>query len=261
VAANHDLTVVIPAFNEAGRLPWTLCELARTLDTWDLDYRVLVADDCSSDCTPKLAGYMGPRFSTVSLVEHAGKGRAVRTAMLQATGRVVAFTDADLPYELSALEEGYRRIRAGECQVAFGARDLGESIHRAPRRLSRTLATWVFRQIVKRLISREITDTQCGLKVFSLEAAREVFSRAALDGFAFDAEVVLLVQRLGLRFRRIPVSLVREYSSSLSLWRHSLPMLWEIAALCWRNRKPRRSARWQPAGVESAEAGNRRRAA
>ncbi|MGD0897403.1 MAG: glycosyltransferase [Thermoguttaceae bacterium] len=259
--ADHDMTVVIPAFNEECRLPWALCELGHSLDDWGLDYRVVVADDCSSDRTPTLTNLLGPRFSTVSLAEHRGKGCAVRTAVLRATGRVVAFTDADLPYDLSGLRDGYQRIRGGECEVVFGARDLEQSTHLARRRFSRTLATWMFREVVKRLISREVTDTQCGLKLFSLEAAREIFCRAALDGFSFDAEVVLLVQQLGLRFRRIPVSLVREYASTLSVARDTLPMLLDIAALWWRNRFLRilPTPRWPEA--DSAEVEDRKQAA
>ena len=122
------------------------------------------------------------------------------------------------------------------CEVVFGARDLAQSTHRAKRKLSRTIATWLFREVVKRLVSREITDTQCGLKAFSLRAARAIFSRLTLEGFSFDAEVVFLTERLGLPFQRIPVNLVREYGSTLSLRRHTLPMLRDIVGLWWRNR-------------------------
>lgn len=235
-AADHDLTVIIPAFNEEKRLPWTLHELRRSLDAWGIDYRVVVADDGSSDRTPLLASLFGPRFSNVSLAQHRGKGCAVRTAMLQATGRVVAFTDADLPYELSALREGYRPIREGEAEVVFGARDVAGARRLARRRISRVATTWVFRSIVNRLISREVTDTQCGLKLFSLPAAREIFSRATLDGFSFDAEVVLLTEQLGLPFRRIPVDLARDDASSLSVPRDALPMLLDVIKIWWRNR-------------------------
>jgi dolichyl-phosphate beta-glucosyltransferase len=233
---DHDLTVVIPAYNEENRLPWTLDELGRFLDRSGLDYRVLVADDGSRDYTCLLTLSRGPRFSTLRLPRHRGKGAAVRAGMLRAAGRVVAFTDADLPYQLDALKEGYRWIEEGRCEVVFGARDLDGSVHRAPRRLARTIATAAYRQIVKRVISREVTDTQCGLKLFSRRAARAIFSRAAINGFAFDAEIVLLAQRLGLSFRRLPVTLVNEYSSTLSLSWHSLPMLWDLGRIWLRDR-------------------------
>ena len=236
---DHDFSLVIPAYNEEGRLPWTLAELRRFLDAWGIDYRVLVADDGSTDRTAALAAGMGPRFSTVSLPVNRGKGAAVRNALLRASGVVLAFTDADLPFELQSLRQAYDLVRNADCEVVFGARDLAQSTHRAKRKLSRTLATWLFREVVKRLISHEVTDTQCGLKAFSLRAAREIFSRLTLDGFSFDAEVVFLTQRLGLTFQRIPVNLVREYGSTLSLRRHTIPMLRDIVELWWRNRNLR----------------------
>ncbi len=233
--ANHELTVILPAFNEEQRLPWTLCQLGMFLDQWGIDYRVVVADDGSSDRTAQLAGALGPRFSTVRLAEHRGKGCAVRTAMLRATGRVIAFTDADLPFELTALREGYQWIHKGTCEVVFGARDIAGARHVARRRLSRTIATAGFRRIVKHLISREVSDTQCGLKLFGRRAAREIFSRATIDGFAFDAEVVFLAGRLRLPYRRVPVNLIHDYDSTLSLRRHALPMLWDVIRLRLRD--------------------------
>ncbi len=234
--ADHEFSLVIPAYNEQDRLPWTLAELQRFLGATGIDYRVLVADDGSTDHTATLAEELGPRFSTVSLRQNRGKGAAVRNAMLRATGQVLAFTDADLPFELESLRQAYDLVRRAQCEVVFGARDLAQSTHRAKRKLSRTLATWLFREVVKRLVSHEVTDTQCGLKAFSLRAGREIFSRLTLDGFSFDAEVVFLTQRLGLTFQRIPVNLVREYGSTLSLRRHTIPMLRDIVALWWRNR-------------------------
>jgi len=250
---DHDFSLVIPAYNEENRLPWTLAELRRFLDASGIDYRVLVADDGSTDRTATLAEKVGSRFSTVSLPQNRGKGAAVRNAMLQATGKVLAFTDADLPFELESLRQAYNLVRSAKCEVVFGARDLAQSTHRARRKLSRTLATWLFREVVKRLVSHEVTDTQCGLKAFSLRAAQEIFSRLTLDGFSFDAEVVFLTQRLGLPFERIPVNLVREYGSTLSLRRHTIPMLRDIVALWWRNRHlqelPLRKAQTEPAAA------------
>ena len=98
----------------------------------------------------------------------------------------------------------------------------------------RTVAHFVFRTIVRMLISWKVTDTQCGLKVFSRRAALEIFSRTKIDGFAFDTEVVYLTRRLKLNYLRIPVTLINEYASTISLTRHALPMLLDVFALRWR---------------------------
>src|SRR5690349_6216405 len=88
-----DLTLVIPAFNEEKRIPKTLDDVKSYLDSWGIDYRVIVADDGSVDGTARLAPQIGDRFSTLTL-EHAGKGSAVRAGLLASRSRIVAFTDA-----------------------------------------------------------------------------------------------------------------------------------------------------------------------
>lgn len=232
-AADHDLTVIVPAFNEEQRLPATLQGLADYLDRWGVDYRVLVVNDGSRDGTAQLTDSWDARFSTISQ-DNAGKGAAVRNGMLHATGRVVAFTDADLPYDLDSLRRGFDVIDAGPCEVVFGARDLKESSVQAPRKMLRTMAHFVFRTAVQMLVSWQVTDTQCGLKIFSRRAAQEIFSRTTIDGFAFDTEVVYLTRRLALPFTRVPVTLINEYSSTISLTRHALPMLMDVVGLRWR---------------------------
>jgi dolichyl-phosphate beta-glucosyltransferase len=224
---DHDLTVVVPAYNEELRLPGTLDGLSAFLEAWGIDYRVLVVDDGSDDSTRTLTANRGPRFSTI-IQPRSGKGAAVRSGMLAATGRVVAFTDADLPYELSALRAGYLAIEAGNCDVVFGARDLKDSAVRAQRKILRTMAHLAFRAVVRGLVSSTVTDTQCGLKIFKQSAARQLFALTQVKGFAFDAEVVFLTHRLGLRFLRVPVVLINEYSSTISLSRHALPMLADV---------------------------------
>lgn len=227
---DHDLTVIVPAYNEQERLPSTLAGLREYLDAWGVDYRVVVIDNASTDGTGEIAAGFGPRFSTIRQ-PIPGKGAAIRLGMLRCTGGVLAFTDADLPYDLDSLKAGYESIRSGRIDVVFGARDLVGSEMRARRRLIRTVATTVFREVVRFLVSPQVTDTQCGLKLFRREAAWDIFSRTTIDGFAFDAEVVFLTHRLGLPFQRVPVTLINEYSSTLSLSRHALPMLMDVFRL------------------------------
>jgi len=230
-ACDHDLTVVVPAFNERERLPRTLEALCGWLDAWGVDYRVLVVDDGSDDGTSEIAGRFGTRCGLLRLGRRGGKGAAVRHGVLAATGRVVAFTDADLPYALGSLRTAFDWIDAGRCAVVFGARDLPGSTSCVPRRPARVAASFAFRWLTKRLVSRRVTDTQCGLKAFRADAAREIFSRTRIHGFAFDAEVVWLAHRLKMPFCRVPVSLVNEYGSSLSVARHGWRMLFDVVRL------------------------------
>lgn len=224
---DHDLTLVIPAYNEESRLPQTLVDAKKFLDKWGIDYRVLVVDDGSTDKTAELTADFGRRFSTICQ-PNGGKGSAVRRGMLASTGRIVAFTDADLPYDLKALQIAYEEIEHRRCAVVFGSRNVAGAECLIERRVLRTLASFVFRSIVTQLVSRQCNDTQCGLKVFSHRAARLIFSRTTVDGFAFDAEVVYLTHLLQLSFRKVPVTLVNEYATTISLTRNAIPMLLDV---------------------------------
>ena len=230
---DHELTLVIPAYNEESRLPKTLTDAAVFLDQWGIDYRVVVVDDGSKDNTAKLAEQYGPRFSTIRQ-PNGGKGSAVQNGLMAATGRVVAFTDADLPYDLVSLKAAYDIVSRGEADAVFGSRDMDDSANLVERQFLRTLASQVFRGIVTLLVSRQIRDTQCGLKVFSRSAARAIFSRSTIKGFAFDAEAVFLAHCLKLRLQKVPVTLINEYASTISLSRNAIPMLMDVVRVRWR---------------------------
>lgn len=234
-AAGLDLTLVVPAFNEARRLPHSLRTLRDFLDAWCIDYGVLVVDDGSRDDTAAVTDGFGPRFSTRSLPVNRGKGAAVREGMLHAPGRVVAFMDADLPYRLDCLPAAYKSVASGRAEAVFGARDVAGAGSRVRRSFMRAAASFVFRRLVRLLISRDVTDAQAGFKMFGRSAARRIFGRATIDGFAFDSEVVLLAHRLEIRYERLPVVLVNEDASTVSLTRHALPMLADLARIRFRD--------------------------
>ena len=227
---DHDLTLVIPAYNEESRLPKTLSDTAEFLDSWGIDYRVIVVDDGSKDATSTWTDAYGSRFSTIRQ-ENGGKGSAVRRGLLAATGRVVAFTDADLPFELGALQNAYDKIDSGTADFVCGSRDMVGSKSLVKRSIWRIVASLTFRSIVTLLVSRQVRDTQCGLKVFERKAARAIFTRAIVDGFAFDTEAVFLAHRLNLKIQKVPVTLVNEDNTTISLSRNAIPMLFTVFML------------------------------
>jgi len=227
-ACAFDLSIVIPAYNEASRLPHALNGLADWIDSLPWQVEVIVVDDGSADTTAAAAAAHPCGCGVIRLVENTGKGAAVRAGMLEARGRVVAFTDADLPYRMEALERAFAIIDQGRADVVCGARDLSDSASLVRRAAHRSLASFSFRMLTGMLISRDVRDTQCGLKVFSRSAAHEVFSRVHTDGFAFDAEAILVARRLGLVAARVPVVLVNEAGSTVSLRRHAPQMLKDI---------------------------------
>lgn len=223
-----DMSVVIPAYNEAMRLPDALQRLAAWVAGLPWRIEVLVVDDGSDDGTAERAAADPCGCGVIRLLRNSGKGAAVRTGMLSARGRVIAFTDADLPYRMDALERAFTTIDRGTADVVFGARDLDGSAMTVRRAVHRSLASASFRLVTRLLVSRQVRDTQCGLKAFSRRAAAEVFARLHTDGFAFDAEAILVAGRLGMVADRVPVVLVNEAGSTVSLRRHAPQMLRDI---------------------------------
>ena len=226
--ANFDLTIVVPAYNEMARLPKTLDGLDAWAAAQPFSVEILVVDDGSRDATAAAAAAHGCGCGVIRLTHNGGKGAAVRTGMLQASGRVIGFTDADLPYRLDAVERAYETIASGAADVVYGGRDLATSAMTVRRTAARSFASRCFRAIAGRLVSGSVTDTQCGLKLFERGAAREIFSRVHTDGFAFDAEAILVAERLALRASRVPVVLVNEAGSTVSLRRHAASMLRDV---------------------------------
>ncbi len=225
------LSIIIPAFNEARRLPATLAALRARIEIAALGAaEVIVVDDGSDDGTAEAARAACPGWAGLCVLvqpSNLGKGAAVRRGMANARGEFAAFVDADLPYDLAALDDALARLRNG-ADLVIGARDLpdsGEVIGYSPLR---RLSGRVYAALVNRLAVRAIPDTQCGFKIFRREVARALFPRVTLDGFAFDVELLALAQRLGLRIERVPVHLTHSDDSRVRLARDSARMLRDL---------------------------------
>ena len=193
------LSVVIPAYKEATVLGRTLAELRSGLasaapgDALEL----IVVDDGSDDATAARAQEAGAD-RVIVLGSNRGKGAAVRAGVLAAAGEVVAFTDADLQYPPDRLLAVLGRLE-GSTGAALGGR--GHSGERLARRLGTRAMSLAARLVVFRGVvvdRRLLADTQCGLKVFRRDVAREVFGRCHINRFGFDVEVLLLLSLLGV---------------------------------------------------------------
>ncbi len=218
------LSLVIPAYDEEARLPATLAAAAAALPGLARESEIVVVDDGSTDRTAEVArraaGAVPVRV--VRLERNRGKGAAVARGIAASRFPLVAFTDADCPYELDSLRPALEALAAGRADLAIGARDLpGSQVSRGYGPLRRvsgkilSLLTWL-------AIGLPFRDSQCGLKAFRRETAEELFALRTVDGFGFDFEILAAAVRLGRRVMRFPVLLTHDDDSRISLLRDSL---------------------------------------
>jgi dolichyl-phosphate beta-glucosyltransferase len=228
------LSVVIPAYNEARRLPPYLSAVRAYLDGhYPGSYEVIVVDDGSRD---GLAGVLAPiaaDWPQLAVIEHAanqGKGAAVRTGMLAARGERLLFADADGATPIDEEANLSEAIRSG-ADVAVGSRLVAARGVRRSRTLTRGLAGRLFAAFARRWLGISVRDTQCGFKMFRREAGRELFSRSSEPGYLFDLELLVLARRLGYRVAEVPVNWADVPGGHLSLARELgrvLPGLWRL---------------------------------
>ncbi len=228
--AGMRLSLVIPAYNESSIMRDTLTAVTAALTAVDSDYELIVVDDGSSDDTAALVrAFPDPHVRLESYQPNRGKGCAVRTGMLSARGDYVFYTDADLAYGLDDISPMLEKFSATGADLVIGSRRLEEGGYQnyPPLRL---IASKCFHLLV-RLLSGLSYDTQCGIKGFTRSAAQAVFSRCTADGFAFDFEVLLWANKLGLRVEQQAVRVVNHRESKVNVLRDSLRMFRDILAI------------------------------
>ena len=218
------LTVILPCYNEAERLPGTLQALLTHLSAPPGKVEVLVVDDGSTDATVTVAEAVAAadrRVRVLSYGPNRGKGFAVRTGMLAAQGDLVVFTDADGSYQPSDLDRIVGAL--DRAPVAIGTRAGDPS---GP--IARRAASRVFNLAIRGTLGLPYGDTQSGLKGFWRPAAQQIFSQARVDGFAFDVEVLWLARQLGLEVAEVRVQAMERQGSKVQMLTDALEMLGEV---------------------------------
>lgn len=201
-------SLVLPAYNEAARLPPYLDSIRPYLQgRYSGDYEVIVVDDGSRDGLGEVVDRLATNWPQLRCVRHLknrGKGAAVRTGMFAARGEIVLFADAD---GATPIEEEARlaaAIRDG-ADVAAGSRLLDDPSVLRTRNRMRGLAGRLFASFARRLLGLTVRDTQCGFKMFRAEAARRLFALSQESGYLFDLEILALAERLGYRTEEVPI--------------------------------------------------------
>lgn len=229
-------SVVIPAFNEARRLPRYLAEIVAYFDGRDEPYEVLVADDGSTDGTAEAVAAIIRSHPIVKILRHdrnEGKGAAVRRGMLAAHGRYRLFADADGATPIVELKRLEAALMAG-AQVAIGSRAMSDPSVAVVTRRHRVLAGRAFSWIVQRLGVSGVADSQCGFKAFTGAAAKDLFARLRTSGFGFDVELLLLARAAGYRVTEVPVNWTDQPGSKVRILSNGPGMLRQIVAARFR---------------------------
>jgi dolichyl-phosphate beta-glucosyltransferase len=232
------LTLVIPAYNEERRLEESLARVRAWLDAHQPRAEVLVVDDGSRDGTAALVERLAlgwPAVRLLRLGRNQGKGAATRRGVLEARGEWILCSDADLS---TPIEETARLLAAGErAPVVIGSRSIAGANITRRQPLHRVAMGRAFNLAVRTVTPGHHADTQCGFKLYRHDAARDIFSRLTVDGFAFDAEVLYLAHALGYPVAEVAVTWHNDERSSVDIWRDPARMLLDIARVRWRHRK------------------------
>jgi glycosyltransferase involved in cell wall biosynthesis len=209
------LSVIVPAYNEAERLPSTLRRLQQYLSQSSYTYEILVVLDGPTDATADVLREMSGEIDRLRIIERAvnrGKGYAVREGMLEAIGQVRLFTDADNSTDIAhfdkmkpLFDEGYDVVIASRSpKDASGARQV------VPQAWHKRVVGQMGNALVQLFAVRGIWDTQCGFKAFSAEAAQRIFARTTIDDWAFDIEVLALARTLNFKTGIIPAQWIND---------------------------------------------------
>jgi dolichyl-phosphate beta-glucosyltransferase len=243
-AATRRVTFIVPAYDEERRLGSSLDRLIAFLGHQPYESELIIVDDGSADRTASIARDAGARVPdnvSFQLLQHErnrGKGAAVRTGALAAAGDDLFYLDADLATPPEEIPKLIDALRDG-CDLAIGVRiQPGGYDMRESEPPWRRYGGKIFTTVRRRLLLRDVHDTQCGFKAFTKEAAHKLFPQQQLDGWAFDAELLFLADRLGFQICQIPVEWHHVEGSRFRITVTSaLHELRDLARIRWTHRR------------------------
>ena len=237
------LSIVIPAYNEEQNIRQSLAKVFEFLNTKDYPFEVIVVDDGSTDKTVEIIEEFFGERTELKLIKnpHKGKGFTVRTGVLAAKGEYVLFADADLATPIEEADRLLMWLKDHDFSVAIASRE-GFGAQRVKEPYYRHLMGRGFNFLVQLLVLSGIEDSQCGFKMFTREAAREIFSRLYIYGErvqkinraylgAFDVEVLFLARKLGYKIKEVPVTWRYVKTQRLDPLRDSIRMFWDIVGV------------------------------
>ncbi|HLB33968.1 MAG: hypothetical protein A3F67_02220 [Verrucomicrobia bacterium RIFCSPHIGHO2_12_FULL_41_10] len=229
-----DLSIIIPARQEALRLPKTLHLLQKFLNEQSYSAEIIPVVQGEDETTTIIinAATTDPRIRPIFDPTGRGKGLAVRQGVKAAQGNIILFMDADLSVPLSCLQLLIKNfIQSPHDDLLIGSRHLPDSNILIPQPFLRQMLGKIFNLALRLSDLTHFRDTQCGCKLFRHDAAKKIFAQSTLNGFAFDVEILLLAQHLGYQIKEVPVEWANAGNSRLGLLRdgfRAIQDIWEL---------------------------------
>ena len=231
-----EISIVIPAYDEAARLNEPLEKVFRYLKHDKVRSEVILVDDGSTDGTAKTAesvfnDHPDIEARVVSYQPNRGKGYAVRAGLKAAKANIALFSDADLSTPIEEMEKLVRPIQLGEFDVTFGSRALDRSLIGTHQPWRREQGGKVMNQIIRKMSGLPFADTQCGFKAFNMAKFRPLLDVMTIDRFGFDVEFLFVAKYHGLRLKEIPVRWNNVEGSKVSVFRDTGRMFTELSQI------------------------------
>lgn len=228
------VSIIVPAFNEASRIGKSIRKIDSFMRRSPFSCELIVVDDGSADDTADIVSQS--RTKGLKLVRNErnhGKGYTVRQGVLSATGKYVLFTDADLSAPIEELNKLIEVALNEDADVVIGSRAVDRRYIEKHQSRLRELSGITFNMMVRLILGLRLHDTQCGFKLFDRAKSRRIFEQQTTFGFGFDAELLYLAQRNGLRIRETPVRWSHAEGSKVRVIRDGLRMFMDLVRIRW----------------------------
>ena len=234
------ISIVIPAYNEAARICTTLEKIKQYLAENCGNAEVLVVDDGSTDRTTEIVEKHRAAWPCLRIIQNPanrGKGFSVKHGSLQARGEIILFTDADLSAPITEMPKLVQPIQNGHCDIAFGSRAIDRSLIGIRQSLFREYSGRIFNVFVHVIAGLPFKDTQCGFKAFRRTSILPVLERQTITGFGFDPEILFIARKRGLRLMEVAVRWDNAEGTTVRLSKDSLRMFLDLVRIRWNDLK------------------------
>lgn len=231
------ITLIIPMYNESSIIADTAKTVSEYMKKSFENYEVLFSDDGSKDSSADIVRALDlPNVRVVGYEQNHGKGCAIRTAMLEAKGDIVMFTDADLAYGTEVIRRAYDNLSEADANLLIGSRNLSKDGYEGYTAIRRLMSK-IYIKVLCMVGGFKLSDSQCGCKAYKGEAVKKIFERCKVDGFAFDFESILWAQKFGYKIVEMPVKIINHRESTVHIFRDTFKMLGDLRKMKKRIKK------------------------